>query len=519
MSYHQIEELVEDSICLVDKASLSKGEKRKLIYNLYRFHDKFDTDYNRFRILPALQKNGFIYTFPIKKHPDYSEHKEYFNQFDENSQEWIPVNINEAEQGSVYLKEKQLWFEVNDEFWHRMQSQLSEKDQQSPQKMTMPRLFLFILNLSFQHRDFLLTKRWYATFVNSILEFDLDENDGIPKAFNLWLKDDDLLKIRKFFEENQSVFSVKDSTYSNDDVLSIPKWSERLEFAKKPNERAILQFLLDTKTSLIDIEKRYIKEIDDQPDLTKYSLIYDFFRKKLDEQWQDGIKEIKKNNEKGTITFLRKYKNEDIGPEEIYNCLILRYNTEVNLLSLEIGIQNTRILKWQNRQESSLPELQHFIEGLVYYCNEKEIEHDNNISNWGAWKYDIKDTHKTLTRRLDSLWYYFEKHYSDVNEFYCSSLSKWLNISDSKKIIKKHRKLMNKGVRFFVNEMDFKLFIAALNVENKNHKTAKKYMKEIEDLLSQRPGSKQLNKRIKQGVDFLNKGEGTYPEILTSASI
>ena len=78
---------------------------------------------------------------------------------------------------------------------------------------------------------------------------------------------------------------------------------------------------------------------------------------------------------------------------------------------------------------------------------------------------------------------------------------------------------MNKGVRFFVNEMDFKLFIAALNVENKNHKTAKKYMNEIKDLLSQRPGSKQLNKRIKQGVDFLNKGEGTYPEILTSASI
>ena len=372
MSYHQIEDIVEDSIRLVNKTTLSKPQKRDLIYNLYQFHDRFDTGYTRFRVLDILQENNYLYAWPIHKHPDYQTHQEYFKQFDEHSTDWIPAYLNNEEKGSIYLEKQKIWFEANDEFWARVKSQLPEGTQTPPGKTPIINLVLELLHIAINQENQLLAKRWYATLVNSILEFELDENEGIPNNFDRWLKNDTLLKIRKTIEENQHILSIKDKPYKNDELLALPKLKDELEFATKPDEKAIVQFLLDIKTSIKTIEKKYRKEIASSKDLTKYQLLYDYFRERLDSQWQDGIKEI--GEEQGIVTFLKKYESAKSNEEELYNCIIIDYTTDIKTVALKIGIQNAQILSWQGRKASSKPEHQHFIQDLFLYLGEEEID-------------------------------------------------------------------------------------------------------------------------------------------------
>lgn len=513
MSYHQIEDIIEDCICLVDKAELSKWGKRELIYNLYQLHDRFDTSYTRFRVLRILQDNCYLYSIPISDHPDYPKYKEYFNQLDEHSQEWIPAHIDNELEGSVFLKEQKIWFEVNDVFWKRIQCRLPKEEQEPPQEINSIQLFLSLLQISLHQGDFLFAKRWYALFANSILQFDLDEKDGIPKKFDLWLCNDDLLKIRKIIEENQHILSLRDKPYKKDEYLTVPKLQSKLESVTNPDEKAVLEFLLDFNTPIETIGKKNAEEIENLHDFSKYELIYEFFRGKLDSQWQDGIKEMGKDEV--IITFLRKNECKKTNSEKFYKCIILECYPDVNQIALRMGIQNTQILSWQNRKASSKPEHQHFIENLFLYTLEKAPLPDSINILWGAWDYNTKRTKKTLIRRLESLWSIYAEYESIIMNFHCLSLSQWIPLDSSKKLMKAREKLISKRIIFIQYYLDFMLLIACLNLKNGHHKTAKKLIKEIEDLLAQRVVTGKLKQRVRQGLSYLDTGEGVYPELST----
>ena len=63
--------------------------------------------------------------------------------------------------------------------------------------------------------------------------------------------------------------------------------------------------------------------------------------------------------------------------------------------------------------------------------------------------------------------------------------------------------------------MDFKLFVASINLKNNHHNIAKKRIKEVEELLEHGRGSEQLKNRIKQGIAHLKQEKNAYPEIST----
>ncbi len=105
MSYHQVEDIIEDAINLLDRADLLANKKRDLIYSLYRFHDMHDTSFTRFRVLSVLEDCHYAYQLPIEKHPNYLSHKTAFNTFDIDTSDWIPVDF--SDKGfSAYVKNK-----------------------------------------------------------------------------------------------------------------------------------------------------------------------------------------------------------------------------------------------------------------------------------------------------------------------------------------------------------------------------------------------------------------------------
>jgi hypothetical protein len=510
MSFRQIEDLIEDSIILLDNISLSKRDKRELIFNLYKFQYKFDTNNTLFRVREILLENRYLYSVPIQKHIDFTLNKSFFHQLDKDAQISIPAYIPEPEKGNVYLSENKIWFEVNDAYWNRVRLTLPKEEQNVPQDLPVIHLLNGMLNISLHQENKLIAKRWYATFVNSFLDFDLDENDGLPNKFSAWLKNNELKQLRKFIKENTKIFQIEEED-NDDDLYTLADYKTELEFETDPHRRAQIRFLLDFQSSVEDIKTAFENEINYKVDLNKYEFIYQFFRERLAAHWQDGVRDIRADE--GMITFLTKNRSSKEHDEELYACIILDYTRDIKTVALKIGIQNSRILKWQDRDASPKPEFQHFIENVFAHVNDEDIEKDKNISDWGGWKYDIKHSKKTLSRRLDSLWAYYLKYYSPIIKIYQESLSNWIgsqNIEDSKN---KRNQLLNKKIAFFGNELDFLLFIACLNLKQNDVASANTFATEVEALLKEEMGSEKLRQRIKQGLTYITLGKETYPEI------
>jgi len=511
MSYHQIEDLVEDSIIIINNTDLSKLDKRDLIYNLYQFQYKFDTNNTLIRVRDILLKNHFLYSLPIKEHIDYSANKAYFIELDKDAQVWIPAYVDEPEKGSVYLSENKIWFEVNDEYWKRIRLNLPTKEQRIPKELSIINLLYRMLTLSMQQDNKLVAKRWYAAFVNSFLDFDLDENDGIPQNFNPWLNNKELKQLRKLLAMNLNILKTEDEAYEDDELFAIMDYKTELEFETNPDRRAQIKFLLDFQSSLEDIKTAFENEINYKVDLSKYELIYQYIREKLDSNWKDGIKEIKE--EKGLITFLKSNNTFQDQGEEIHTSLIIDYTSDIKTIGLYVGIQNARILSWQGREASAKPEHQHFIENIFAHGNEEELEANKNISDWGGWKYDIKQNKKTHLKRLDSLWTYFMRYQEPIVKIYQEPLIEWVGNQDISAIKNQREQLLNKKVSFFGNEIDFALFIACLNAKQGYDASTETFIKEVENLLQEGMGSDQLKRRVRQGLTYISLGKGTYPEI------
>ncbi len=78
MSYHAIENLVEDLIGLLEKSNLSEAKQRHFVYNLYQFQMRFDTSYTELRQFKYLQQIHYLKKLPIAQHPDYKANRTYF---------------------------------------------------------------------------------------------------------------------------------------------------------------------------------------------------------------------------------------------------------------------------------------------------------------------------------------------------------------------------------------------------------------------------------------------------------
>lgn len=505
MSFHQIENIIEDAVVIVAKANISINKKRDLFFNLYQFQDRFDTSYTRFRVSEILETNQFLYATSLDNHPDFLTHPSFFTEYINENYAWIPVNILDEDGDTVLLENKQLFFEAGDGFWKRIKSTLPQKEQQEPQKIPYANLFYQLLIVAKEQNEILFLKRWYAFFVNSILEYELHEDDGIPPNFPQWLSQKSLSNIRDFIKANLEILNVKDIHYKNDEFLSLPKLKKTLSPIKDPNQKAKVNFLLSIKSSTSEIEEQYLKETSIIPDIAKYKLIYTFFRERLDANWNDGVFEIGTNE--GCISFLSQKKH-------LYVCLLFEYISEINCLDFKIGIQYKDILQWQDRPAGATLELQHFTELLQAFCTDEEIMKNSHIGNWCVWKYDTKHTEKTLIKRLENIWELYQKLSPKILRFHTAGFDKkWLNITNSKKLMQKRKSYLNKGFRFFGNEMEFKLAIACANYKKDYLSVSKAYSLQVQELLNLGLGSDDLKKRIQQGLEYVQNNKGTYPEI------
>ncbi|MCH5670636.1 hypothetical protein [Streptomyces gilvus] len=79
MSDHRVEDLVEQSIRLVDSRHPADGLRvRDWIGVLFHVQDQYDCSFTHFRVMDILLRRGFTFRFPPVEHPDYGERREAF---------------------------------------------------------------------------------------------------------------------------------------------------------------------------------------------------------------------------------------------------------------------------------------------------------------------------------------------------------------------------------------------------------------------------------------------------------
>lgn len=188
MSYHKIEDLVEETIVFIDKNVESIEEKRNFFFNLFIFQNLFDCSFTHFRQIDILIKNNFTYRIPID---ELLNKQELLNDQLASASDWLPVKINGQEVGDAYFHstDQHLYFDAGSEMWNALSAEKGLGD--APSVLSTKQLLHQILSLCFDHDKWLFA-RWYAVLVEDMLEDALLEN-----SMPAWLEDKIMLDIRR----------------------------------------------------------------------------------------------------------------------------------------------------------------------------------------------------------------------------------------------------------------------------------------------------------------------------------
>lgn len=274
------------------------------------------------------------------------------------------------------------------------------EDENNSKKVNVVKLVRSILEIYVQNEEFTFAKRWYATFVNSIFNEDLGEFAGISEDFDLWLQDDDLMNLRIFLLENRKIFKAK-HYWSDDELYILPKLKNELSVADTTSERSIIRFLLDEKSSITDIQKQGKKDEEKAvKNGNKIPMIADFFKKKLGEEWR--FEQHVNKEHKLRIDNLFCSPQTIIKNNQTFNYTLLAQYDALGdgLLCLEIWI--------------TCEEQQKFVKkgNLLNYAPLEEVENKSDIAAiMSSWYYNTKHTEKTLQKRLNSAWHFYEKYH------------------------------------------------------------------------------------------------------------
>ena len=105
MSMHEFEDLVEYSVrALAEFPQRDTLDLRSIYWWLYDFQNHWDTGFTHFRVIDALLDVRFVYRFDLAQHPDYDQHREFFDGLKDFA--FIRVQPTESYGKSIFDKVK-----------------------------------------------------------------------------------------------------------------------------------------------------------------------------------------------------------------------------------------------------------------------------------------------------------------------------------------------------------------------------------------------------------------------------
>lgn len=99
MSMWEFEALAEMSVKMVDASALTLPKKRNAYASIYNLVGAFDVSFVHFRTVEELTKASFFHRIEITQHPDYTDHRDYFDAVvAEGRGKWISVHKPDSDE-------------------------------------------------------------------------------------------------------------------------------------------------------------------------------------------------------------------------------------------------------------------------------------------------------------------------------------------------------------------------------------------------------------------------------------
>ncbi|MFD5552958.1 hypothetical protein ACFWIA_03860 [Streptomyces sp. NPDC127068] len=200
MSVHEIEDLVADSVRVLDRhASPGDPRVRSWFATLYRFQSGYDCSFTHFRVRDALLRRGYAYRFPVEQHPDHAARPERFDAltgftglrtFDEDAPDFAGYD-SWLEDG--YVDPPFLYCDAGTALWRRMVAAgaLRGADAVPPARTPLIEVVREVAVAAEEVREHALIATWYAFGCAALLggpagcPYDVTELPELPAVRDL----------------------------------------------------------------------------------------------------------------------------------------------------------------------------------------------------------------------------------------------------------------------------------------------------------------------------------------------
>ncbi|RFZ94045.1 hypothetical protein D0C36_00335 [Mucilaginibacter conchicola] len=385
MSQHAIENLIEDTVHLIDKAKLTDTIKRQYLAGIYRIQALYDTGYTHFRVIDILLKYKFVYRIPAHNYPNLAK------QITQ-----IPGWAKEETTGElayVQTRDNETYFYIDagNIAWETLckNGVLTGNDCAPLAEFNLSELLSNILHEAEKQGEQALLTNWYGLLVNSYLDGSLGEQEKLPQTFEKLIIDKHLLNIRTIAQHNQ----IKRLRNADEDLI-LPILSDEIQIAGGLEKEYTARFFLDLKKSIITLKAAYDKAAKAK------ALSGDVIEQLIDIKLQDallaagwtGITTDEQNS-------WRWFKDAPTGRKFVW----LVFEEADKFLMCHLGLQHNQLLQWQQRNSDlELPHI-HFYQMAIASLPEKRQENKKFIHPYGGWKFDITKPLKTLEAQINNL--------------------------------------------------------------------------------------------------------------------
>jgi hypothetical protein len=160
MSMWEIEGLVEGSVLAYSRSGRSVEERRSRYWNLFEYQARYDTKFTHFRTMGELLAVGYVYRFEVAEHPDYADHREYFDAI--GTFTFVDLPGSNGGNGG-YIRPPWLYCDAGSPLWQRFVAtgRLAGPDAVPPEPLPPEQIALEVASLGEGAGDYELVATWY----------------------------------------------------------------------------------------------------------------------------------------------------------------------------------------------------------------------------------------------------------------------------------------------------------------------------------------------------------------------
>ena len=367
MSQHAIEDLVEETIRLVDGADAPGIDKTGLIRGLLALQARYDTSLTWFRLPDILIRRDVLRRQPLAEIIDAPTQ--------------VAVAATRAPGWAVDANGDPLGY-VRHEGGQPILYRLTDPQPPAP----CAELFLAIAKLADLHDDTRLFTDWYGLMVRAWADHALDQAHGFPRQLAALAQQPALCAIRDIAVARK----IKRRRGAPDELM-LPRLSD--ELSDDVEHEYGLRFFLDLGKSVDALRKALAKaEARQQVSAVLIPELVDaqVGQRLLHAGWRP-------RGDAGVGHWL--WRREVGAQHQVVWC---EFDEKVGMLLCLMGLQHRLLLNWQQRAPSEHLHELHFYQAATHTMPEA-VRNSDKVNGFGGWKLDPGKSAKLLTASMTEL--------------------------------------------------------------------------------------------------------------------